>query len=233
MQVKLMGLQLVTDARLTLLYKGIICVAVLPPSTLVLMDTPQWEVVVDELRTAFRNNSQSSFTVPDNIEVDAMIGLDVLPTHQGIVDPDSPAMVLLPRKTMPSITFHVNARDTTPPIEPTSIDDLLTCQELLASHHQARKNLSPIPENVHLGRTADRANIAIPLNLLTVEGHFFAWTTEFTQAFSVLKDALTSATILVFPNGSVHTPPFILDTDASTFPLAQSSAKPMRTDTNT
>ena len=56
------------------------------------------------------------------------------------------------------------------------------------------------------------ASIARPLQHLTERGRTFAWTTECANSFAVLKQRLTSAPILVFPDCSK---PFILDTDAS------------------
>ena len=56
------------------------------------------------------------------------------------------------------------------------------------------------------------ASIARPLQRLTERGRAFAWTTECANSFAVLKQQLTSAPILVFPDCSKL---FILDTDAS------------------
>ena len=56
------------------------------------------------------------------------------------------------------------------------------------------------------------AFIAQPLQRLTKRGRTFAWTVECANSFAVLKQQLTSAPILAFPDCSK---PFILDTDAS------------------
>jgi len=56
------------------------------------------------------------------------------------------------------------------------------------------------------------ASIAQPLQHLTEHGRTFTWTTECANSFAVLKQWLTSAPILVFPDCSKS---FILDTDAS------------------
>ena len=56
------------------------------------------------------------------------------------------------------------------------------------------------------------ASIARPLHRLTEKGRPFKWTSECTSAFCKLKQHLTTAPILVYPDFSR---PFILDTDAS------------------
>ena len=56
------------------------------------------------------------------------------------------------------------------------------------------------------------ASIARPLQRLIECGGTFVWTIECATSFSVLKQQLTTAPILVFPDCSK---PFILDTDAS------------------
>ncbi len=53
-----------------------------------------------------------------------------------------------------------------------------------------------------------------PLYRLTEKGVAFSWGKEQEEAFAALKDSLTSAPILAFPN---ETDKFILDTDASAF----------------
>ena len=58
----------------------------------------------------------------------------------------------------------------------------------------------------------DFACIASPLHKLTQKDVGFKWTRECETAFSMLKDRLTSAPVLAFPDFSL---PFILDTDAS------------------
>ena len=57
-------------------------------------------------------------------------------------------------------------------------------------------------------------NIARPLHALTEKGKQFIWTTDCEEAFSTLKNRLTSAPILGYPTKE---DPFILDTDASQF----------------
>ena len=56
------------------------------------------------------------------------------------------------------------------------------------------------------------ASIARPLHRLTEKGRPFKWTSECDSAFCKLKQSLTTAPILVYPDFSR---PFILDTDAS------------------
>ena len=58
---------------------------------------------------------------------------------------------------------------------------------------------------------ADFASIAQPLHKLTEKKTPFQWTGECQQAFEVLKQKLTTAPVLVYPD---LTKPFILDTDA-------------------
>lgn len=58
----------------------------------------------------------------------------------------------------------------------------------------------------HFARTAE------PLYHLTHKGVSFSWSAEANEAFSVLKQALTSPPIMAFPNLSI---PFLLYTDAS------------------
>ncbi|BHF73911.1 hypothetical protein SprV_0401699500 [Sparganum proliferum] len=59
------------------------------------------------------------------------------------------------------------------------------------------------------------ARLAFPLTRLTEKSRTFRWTTECGKAFSYLKEALTAAPVLSFPDLSRDAPPFILDTDAS------------------
>ena len=54
--------------------------------------------------------------------------------------------------------------------------------------------------------------IARPLHNLTKRGTTFEWTTECNAAFQQLKQALTSASILVAPCDEGQ---YVLDTDAS------------------
>ena len=56
------------------------------------------------------------------------------------------------------------------------------------------------------------ASIARPLHCLTEKGRPFKWTSECESAFHELKQRLTTAPILIYPDFSR---PFILDTDAS------------------
>ena len=56
------------------------------------------------------------------------------------------------------------------------------------------------------------ASIARPLQCLTEHGRTFMWTTECATSFAVLKQRLTTAPILAFPDCSK---PFVLDTDGS------------------
>ena len=56
------------------------------------------------------------------------------------------------------------------------------------------------------------ATIARPLQRLTEQGREFAWSLECDTAFATLKNRLTSAPILVYPD---YSKPFLLDTDAS------------------
>ena len=56
------------------------------------------------------------------------------------------------------------------------------------------------------------AEIAKPLHRLTERGREFVWTLECETAFATLKNRLSSAPILSFPDFSK---PFLLDTDAS------------------
>uniref|UniRef100_A0A8C6L5C7 Gypsy retrotransposon integrase-like protein 1 n=1 Tax=Nothobranchius furzeri TaxID=105023 RepID=A0A8C6L5C7_NOTFU len=58
------------------------------------------------------------------------------------------------------------------------------------------------------------AFIAHPLHRLTQKDVAFEWTDECSAAFQTLKDALTSAPIMAFPN---FYQPFILSTDASNY----------------
>ncbi|GFR27170.1 retrovirus-related Pol polyprotein from transposon gypsy [Trichonephila clavata] len=58
----------------------------------------------------------------------------------------------------------------------------------------------------------DFSTIARPLHKLTEAKQKFIWTNECNNAFNKLKDALTSAPILAYPEAGKQ---FILDTDAS------------------
>ena len=58
----------------------------------------------------------------------------------------------------------------------------------------------------------DFASIARPLFPLTERSREFKWTSECSEAFSILKSRLTSAPILEFPDFKAV---FVLDTDAS------------------
>ena len=59
--------------------------------------------------------------------------------------------------------------------------------------------------------------ISAPLNKLTQKAQRFNWSSEAQDAFDTLKDALTRAPILGFPNNS---DPFILDCNASSFAIS-------------
>ena len=59
------------------------------------------------------------------------------------------------------------------------------------------------------------AAIASPLHRLTEKGRPFRWTTECTEAFTRLKQLLSSAPILALPITTPSAGRFILDTDAS------------------
>jgi len=56
------------------------------------------------------------------------------------------------------------------------------------------------------------AMIARPLQHLTEQARAFSWSLECDTAFATLKNRLTSAPILVYPD---YSRPFLLDTDAS------------------
>ena len=58
------------------------------------------------------------------------------------------------------------------------------------------------------------AKIAAPLHALLKKENAFEWTTECTTAFNLLKDALTSSPVLVYPKFGPDSE-FILETDAS------------------
>ncbi|BHF69809.1 hypothetical protein SprV_0301285600 [Sparganum proliferum] len=78
--------------------------------------------------------------VSPDIRVDAIVGLDFLRAHQLIIDPNNPAAVLLPRSAISNISVDVSTLDTTPPNEPTSIDDLLTRQEVPVTYLRRLKD---------------------------------------------------------------------------------------------
>jgi len=61
----------------------------------------------------------------------------------------------------------------------------------------------------------DFATIAAPLHNLTQKGISFKWTQECTDAFNLLKQKLTQAPILAFPNFSTEASSFVVYTDAS------------------
>lgn len=60
------------------------------------------------------------------------------------------------------------------------------------------------------------ASVAEPLHNLTKKGHRWNWGGAEQQAFDALKQALTSAPVLAYPD---FTAPFTLQTDASSFGL--------------
>lgn len=82
----------------------------------------------------------------------------------------------------------------------------------------------PVPTNVHEIRSflglagyyrrfiPQFSEIASPLTELTKKGRKFTWSLECQEAFEKLKDKLTSAPILIYPNEEGM---FIIDTDAS------------------
>ena len=86
--------------------------------------------------------------------------------------------------------------------------------------------LFPIPEDVtqvrrFLGLASyyrrfvpNFAKIATPLHALLKKEKVFEWTSECTTAFNLLKDALTSPPVLVYPKFGPNSE-FILETDAS------------------
>ena len=61
------------------------------------------------------------------------------------------------------------------------------------------------------------SEIAKPLHILTEKNRVFTWTEDAQKAFDTLKEALTTAPILAYPN---PTDPFILDCDASNHGVA-------------
>ena len=63
------------------------------------------------------------------------------------------------------------------------------------------------------------ADIATPLHNLSKKDVPFVWTPECNNTFSELKDKLTHAPILSFPQFSPDAPPFLLQTDTSTVGL--------------
>ena len=62
-------------------------------------------------------------------------------------------------------------------------------------------------------------DIAAPLHNLTKKDVPFSWNPVCTQAFSQLKDKLTQAPILAFPQFTADAPPFLLQIDASSVDL--------------
>ena len=59
------------------------------------------------------------------------------------------------------------------------------------------------------------AQVVSPLTALTAKGATFRWSPACATAFRILKDRLSSAPILAYPDFSSSAAPFILDTDAS------------------
>ncbi|BHF81216.1 hypothetical protein SprV_0702434600 [Sparganum proliferum] len=78
--------------------------------------------------------------VSPDIRVDAIVGLDFLRAHQLIIDPNNPAAAQLSRSAISNISADVSTLDTTPPNEPTSIDDLLTRQEIPVTYLRRLKD---------------------------------------------------------------------------------------------
>ena len=58
-------------------------------------------------------------------------------------------------------------------------------------------------------------DMAVPLHNLTQTGTPFNWSSECQRAFQSLKDLLTSAPVLAYPQFSANSSPFVLHTDAS------------------
>ena len=69
-------------------------------------------------------------------------------------------------------------------------------------------------ENYYRRFIKNFATVARPLHQATEKSHNFTWTCQCEEAFSKLKEFLTSAPILALPDWSK---PFIVDTDASDF----------------
>lgn len=63
------------------------------------------------------------------------------------------------------------------------------------------------------------ANIAKPLHELTQKNTKFMWSQEHTQSFNTLKEMLVQAPVLMYPQFKQDSPPFILQTDASSIGL--------------
>ena len=59
------------------------------------------------------------------------------------------------------------------------------------------------------------ADIAAPLHNLTKKDVPFSWNPVCTEAFKQIKDKLTQALVLAFPQFTADAPPFLLQTDAS------------------
>ena len=62
----------------------------------------------------------------------------------------------------------------------------------------------------------DLSHIAYPLTRITSEKVPFRWTSEENHAFLTIKEALTSAPILAYPDPAK---PFIVESDASNFAI--------------
>ena len=59
------------------------------------------------------------------------------------------------------------------------------------------------------------AKFASPLHNLTRKDVLFSWNLASTEAFNQLKDKLTQAPVLAFPQFTTDASPFLLQTDAS------------------
>ena len=59
------------------------------------------------------------------------------------------------------------------------------------------------------------SKVAAPLHVLTTKNAKFVWTKPCAIAFRILKERLTSAPVLAYPDFSADASPFVLDTDAS------------------
>ena len=76
--------------------------------------------------------------------------------------------------------------------------------------------------NYHRNHVRDFADIACKLYSLTAPQETFAWSPEHESAFEALKDAVTSASVLAYPDPDGQ---FVLDTDASDFAVGAELSK--------
>ena len=63
------------------------------------------------------------------------------------------------------------------------------------------------------------SNITKPMHQLTEKNTKFCWSEEHTQSFNTLKDKLVQAPVLMYPEFHQHSPPFVVQTDASSVGL--------------